>query len=465
MPDYKQEMKKLLGQNSLTKKEIKIQQIYYSLSDDGKESIDKVINDVKNEADELRNFTESITNQRDDIGKQYREKLGQIKDTFEFDIRQREGTIKEIIRAEKKEAEYSKQWDDIKESLNLDDDKKKMTLHEFMGSLIEEKESLNQKHNDELMEKYKKETDPAKKPEYMKQSMNSLYRDYTEVPTFKKLSDKSNAESTEEIERIDELVGNIVEYYTSVYRVVNGEKDKDAYDIYKKAVKNRDEALVKAKQDRDNSLANIEGADKFEEKKEELKGKNYLKQDLQEYKDSIIPKIESGSPGALSQDAKKSGLDLLAAARAEYRNNCSWWDRLWANILSPERFSKAAYVAKINAYKEALKETGVNDKEIADADPDKNGLYVKENEKYVSVASKTIEAETINSINNLMDEPEEPIYEEKKENNKVRVSEKNKSIAKDTGAQDINKGQKSKEVAKTTEVEKTKNQVVNNQKK
>ena len=57
------------------------------------------------------------------------------------------------------------------------------------------------------MEKYKKETDPAKKQEYMKQSMNSLYRDYTEVPTFKKLSDKSNAESTEEIERIDELVG------------------------------------------------------------------------------------------------------------------------------------------------------------------------------------------------------------------------------------------------------------------
>ena len=57
MPDYKQEMKKLLGQNSLTEKEIEIQQIYYSLSDGGKESIDKVINDVKNEADELRNFT------------------------------------------------------------------------------------------------------------------------------------------------------------------------------------------------------------------------------------------------------------------------------------------------------------------------------------------------------------------------------------------------------------------------
>lgn len=163
-----------------------------------------------------------------------------------------------------------------------------------------------------------------------------------------------------------------------------------------------------------------------------------------QYADMLNPNEES-----LSEGAKKAGTDLLASARAEYRNNLNGWQRMWANILPSWMYSKAAYVDKINAYKEVLQEAGFSKEQIDNADPTKSSDYVysKATKRYMKMVreennekveetnldnemnlqeNKAIE-DIFNKVNGIETENEEPI----KTNENIVASAKNNVDQKD----------------------------------
>lgn len=141
------------------------------------------------------------------------------------------------------------------------------------------------------------------------------------------------------------------------------------------AMKKRDDSIKEITSKKPDLLSETNPAD---EEVEKYRGNI---QQMTEFKEGQYEKMLNVKTDNLSEGAKKAGTDLLTEARAEYRNNCNWWERIWANILPSYLYSKAAYVEKINAYKETLEEAGFSKTTIEFADPDKSGNYLYSKKK------------------------------------------------------------------------------------
>ncbi|MCQ2409935.1 MAG: hypothetical protein MJ068_05265 [Clostridia bacterium] len=403
MPDYKQEMKRILGEHLITGNDAEIRREVMEIAN-GLELNDasSYYNDRTFKlADRQRELEEIIRDKKDRIEEEYNREVGDAE--LEFDNTILESgynyDISIIEKADKIIKNKTAEW------------------NSYVSGKIKDRKGNDIPDISTVRNNILKEQETLKKEDRKE-------HDLTETDTYSNLPDLQQAA--------------IETYMIQFNRIANIEDSEYKQSIYNSALEVKEAAIKSAAETRNNKMAAIEEFTELNQVKEQKTENNKKWMKICDYQNKILPKAEAVNSDTLTEESKKSGLDLLAAARAEYRNNCSWWDRLWANILSPERFSKAAYVAKINAYKEALKETGVNDKEIADADPDKSAAYTKDKDgKYVP--SNRLDADAIDELNNLAND-EEPVVGQKKD--KVRVAEVNNAIGKDTGSPDNGEVQK-----------------------
>lgn len=394
MPDYKQEMIKVLADNSFTAEEIRLKKVYETLSENGDIELEELINDMAENVKELNTFIKGITSNINQIDQErYNEEVAAKE---EYKTVMKDNSDYRVALSHKRDD--GKEWDEEVKGRQYEHNGEIITvtegIHEFCARIMKEYNEL---------------------PKVDPKTGEPLSPSFTDTPAFQSIPVNSH------------MYTMVANYYDHYKLLETGDGPKKVEQL-RNATRIRDQKLKQAEATYKEKYEAIEYIGEYDEAKKILKDKEKDLKDLRAYSENLgADRIVDKE--TLTEDGKKAGLDLLTAARAEYRNKYNLWQRMWANILGPSLYGPAKDVEKINAYKAALKETGVEDKEIDKAIPENSDkfYYNEISGKFISNQEMMLSSEAVYEESNvtIIDEPE------KKTGEKKRVSETNKDFAKE----------------------------------